>query len=289
MKDVKGIILDVDGVIIGEKIGFNSPDPHIEVINKLKEIKDKGINISLCTAKPYFAIQKVIEDAGLNNLHITDGGSVIINPIDNIVENKHILDREQAKAVIEMCIKNNIYVEFYTVDDYFIQKSQECEITKQHIHILQKKPIVVEDLAKTSMNEEITKIMPIALDETDKERVNNLYKQLNVNLAFNWSVHPVALPLQFGIVTATGISKKQGLIAISESSNVPLENILGVGDSTSDWNFIELCGYGSAMGNASKELKELVKTKGEGNHYIGGHVDNNGIIDILDYFVKEEE
>ena len=25
MKNVKGIILDVDGVIVGEKIGFNSP------------------------------------------------------------------------------------------------------------------------------------------------------------------------------------------------------------------------------------------------------------------------
>ncbi len=287
MSDIKGIILDVDGVIIGEKIGFNSPHPHIEVINKLKQIKRKGINITLCTAKPYFAIQKEIESAGLNNLHITDGGSVIINPIDNVIQNRHILDREQAKSVIEMCIANNIYVEFYTVDDYFIQRSEECELTKQHIHILQKAPIIVENLAEISLEKEVTKIMPIALnDGEDKERVNNLYKQLNVDLAFNWSVHPVALPLQFGIVTATGISKKQGLIEISRSSNIPLENILGVGDSTSDWNFIELCGYAAAMGNASNELKELVKTKGENNSYIGEHVNENGIVGILNHFVK---
>jgi len=286
MADIKAIILDVDGVIIGEKIGFNSPHPHIDVINKLKEIKGKGIDVSLCTAKPYFAIQKVIEDAGLNNLHITDGGSVVINPIDNIIECKHILDKEQSKTVLKMCIENNIYVEFYTVDNYFIQKNQECDITKQHIHILQKNPIIIDDLVKESSNQEITKIMPIALKETDKERVNDLYKQLDVNLSFNWSIHPVALPLQFGIVTATGISKKQGLVAISESSNILLDNILGVGDSTSDWNFIELCGYASAMENASPELKELVKSKGESNYCIGGHVDNNGIIEALDYFVK---
>ena len=253
----------------------------------MKQIKRKGINITLCTAKPYFAIQKEIESAGLNNLHITDGGSVIINPIDNVIQNRHILDREQAKSVIEMCIAINIDVEFYTVDDYFIQRSEECELTKQHIHILQKAPIIVENLAEISLEKEVTKIMPIALnDGEDKERVNNLYKQLNVDLAFNWSVHPVALPLQFGIVTATGISKKQGLIEISRSSNIPLENILGVGDSTSDWNFIELCGYAAAMGNASNELKELVKTKGENNSYIGEHVNENGIVGILNHFVK---
>ena len=285
MMDIKGIILDVDGVIIGEKIGFNSPHPHNEVINKLKTIKNKGIDISLCTAKPYFAIQKEIEDASLNNLHITDGGSVIINPIDSIVESKHILDKEQARALLNMCIENNIYVEFYTVDNYFIQKGQECEITKQHIHILQKEPIILKDLVEQSMNEEITKIMPIALNKEDIERVNNLYKELNLNLSFNWSVHPVALPLQFGIVTATGISKKQGLLTISESSNIPLENMLGVGDSTSDWNFLQLCGYVAAMGNASEDLKQLVKEKEENHYYIGEHVDKNGIIGILDYFI----
>ena len=58
MKKIKGIILDVDGVIIGEKIDFNSPNPHIDVINKLRKIRKKGISISLCTAKPHFSIDK---------------------------------------------------------------------------------------------------------------------------------------------------------------------------------------------------------------------------------------
>ena len=84
-----------------------------------------------------------------------------------------------------------------------------------------------------------------------------------------------------------GISKKQGAIEISNNINVPLENILAVGDSTSDWQFIELCGYGAAMGNASEKLKEYVRTKPKGHFYIGGDVDENGIIEILDYFEKE--
>ena len=59
MANIKLIILDVDGVIVGEKIGFNSPNPHPEVISKLKSIHEQGIPIVLCTAKPHFAIKSI--------------------------------------------------------------------------------------------------------------------------------------------------------------------------------------------------------------------------------------
>ena len=284
--EIKGIILDVDGVIVGEKIGFNSPNPHIEVINKLKELRDKGIPISLCTAKPHFSIGSIINDAGLDNYHITDGGGVIINPITNSIVKKHVLDKELARKVLKMCIDNKIYTEFYTVDNYYIQSDQENEITPKHIHILQSNPVKLLNIVEESSKYEITKIMPIAIDERDKKRVEDLYKQLNIDLTLSWGIHPVANPLKFGIITAQGISKKQGAIAISENMNVPLENILAVGDSTSDWQFIDLCGYGAAMGNASEELKRLVSTKQDGHYFIGKNVDENGIIDILDYFIK---
>jgi hydroxymethylpyrimidine pyrophosphatase-like HAD family hydrolase len=85
---IKAIILDVDGVIIGEKVGFNSPYPNEIVTNAMKTIQNSGIPISLCTAKPHFAIDKIIQDSDLDNVHITDGGGVIIDPIKNIVLKK---------------------------------------------------------------------------------------------------------------------------------------------------------------------------------------------------------
>ncbi len=283
-KNIKGIILDVDGVIVGEKIGFNSPNPHINVINKLKEIRNNSIPISLCTAKPHFSIGNIIKEAGLNNYHIADGGSVIINPINNKIVKKHVIAKKAVKEILEMYIANNVYTEFYTVDNYFIQKNQECDITQKHIHILQANPVILDNLPEKSLKYEVTKIMPIALDEKDQIRVTKLFEEMNTGLTLSWGIHPVANPLKFGIITASGISKKQGAIEISKNMNVPLKNILAVGDSTSDWQFIELCGYGAAMGNASENLKELVTTKEKGHFYIGGNVDENGIIEILEYF-----
>ncbi|HOZ36657.1 MAG TPA: HAD family hydrolase [bacterium] len=284
MTDIKWIILDIDGVIVGDKIGFNSPDPHPIIIERLRKLHKSGVGISLCTAKPHFAIRKIINDANLNNIHITDGGGVIVDPIDKIVAKKRIIDTHLAQDVLQMCLDNNVYVEFYTVDDYFIQDGKESSITKDHRHILQQEPRLLKSLSVDSVNFEITKIIPIAVDEQDKKRVTDLFQTFAKDLEFSWSIHPAVLPLQFGIVTASGVSKRQGSIDISENSAVAFENMLAVGDGTNDWQFIELCKYGAAMGNGSYELKKLVLAKGKECGFVGGSVNEHGLIDIFDHF-----
>ncbi|MFC1627021.1 HAD hydrolase family protein [Patescibacteria group bacterium] len=280
---IKGIILDVDGVIIGEKIGFNSPYPHPEVLKALKFIRQKGIFISLCTAKPHFAIDKIIKDAQLDNYHISDGGGVIINPITNKIVKQHLIDSKIASIVIKTFIKQSVYIEYYTVNDYVIQKDQVSKITKDHQHVLQKPPQVVKSLSESALLAKVTKLMPIAKNEDDRKNLEKIFEPFNDKLTLSWGVHPVILPLQFGIITAPGISKKEGAKDISESTKVPFKNILGVGDSLSDWQFIEMCQYGAAMGNAKQELIDLVQSKGS-NGFIGPSVDKNGILKILQHF-----
>lgn len=281
---IKGIILDIDGVIVGEKIGFNSPYPHRDVINRLKKIRENGIIISLCTAKPHYSIQTIINDAKLSNLHITNGGGVIIDPINNIILKKHVIDKEIAAKVLSNYLASNIYTEFYTVKDYFIQRSQEDEITKTHIHILQQNPKMVDSLVEKSKNQDIVKIMPIAKNEQDKKRLIQLFKPFEDKLTLSWGIHPIALPHLFGIITAKGISKKQAALEIASNYQISPDELLGIGDSTSDWQFIESCKYAAALENGSNELKELIQSKGTNFYTIGKSVDKNGILDIFNYF-----
>lgn len=79
-----------------------------------------------------------------------------------------------------------------------------------------------------------------------------------------------------------GISKKEAAEEIIGYENLTGDEMLGVGDSTSDWQFIQLCTYKGAMGNASQELKDLVDQTEEG--FIGKNVDENGVLDIFKHF-----
>ncbi len=281
---IKAIITDVDGVIVGEKIGFNSPYPHPAVIERLRAIRESGIYISLCTGKPYRSVEKIITDARLNDLHIADGGSVVIDPMDSFVLKKHVIDKQAAHEVIKAFVDNKAYTEFYTLDDYFIQQDFQSETTKLHNHVLQFDVSLVDDLAEESKQHDVVKIMPIADNESDKARLAEIFEPFKDRLTLSWGIHPIALPRQFGIITAKDVSKRQAALEIAEKYRIDPGEILGIGDGTSDWQFIEQCGYGAAMGNASKELKDLVTTKGPDRSFVGGHVDENGILAILDHF-----
>src|SRR4051794_30508603 len=117
---IKAIITDVDGVIVGEKIGFNSPHPHADVVSALKKVRENGVAVCLCTAKPHFAISEEVNASNLHNPHIAEAGAVIIDPIDNIIVEKHILEKRLVKNILQTLLNVDIYTEFYTIDDYFI-------------------------------------------------------------------------------------------------------------------------------------------------------------------------
>lgn len=281
---IKAVILDVDGVLIGDKIGYNSPSPHPSVISTLKAIKEKGIYVHLCTAKPYWAIENIIKDAYLNNLHIGDGGAVLIDPLTHLVFEKNSIPRMDISGVLSACIQNKIYIEAYSIDNYFVQQNQISDITEIHTQILQRNPKAVDSIEDLVKQIEITKIMPIAQNEEHAKKITDVLIPYLKNLNISWAVHPVALPYQFAAITKKGVSKPKAVAAVLNYEKIPFTNTLGVGDSTSDWKFIELCKYKSAMGNAMPELQKLVSTNSSEDSYIGKSVDQNGILDIFKYF-----
>jgi len=281
----KAIVLDVDGVIIGEKKGVNTPHPHIDVMNTLKQVRASGIPVILCTAKPAFGIEYEIKEAQLENPHIADGGSVLIGNKGKVYD-KFTLDNVLAKQIIKRLFEKNVYTEVYTVDDYIIQADQVCDITDKHAFVLQRRPKVVDSLLDFCDSNEITKIIQVVEDKSFKPFGEEVFAPFKSESTMIWAVHPPIMPLQFGVITSLGISKAEGLISISKILDIPVDNMLAVGDSTSDWNFMALCGYVGAMDNAAPELKELIKSKSEGRYMVGGHVDENGSIDIINWYMS---
>lgn len=280
---IKGLILDVDGVLVGGKKGYNWPNPHPLIIQTLKSLRANGIIVSLCTGKGTFSIKNIVEAAHLDNVHIGDGGAIVIDFLHNKVIDQHIIELDIVKKTIALLQQHGTYVELYTKEGYYIQKDFVGDKTTKHIEILNKKPNVVTSLVEISHQLDIVKIMPVANDELDKQRITDFVHGEVKELPLQWGVHPTALPYQFGIITANGISKKQAVRVIAEHTKVPLDAMLGIGDGMTDWQFMEICGYAGAMGNGSQELKDKIITKGN-RGYIGGSVDENGLLDILKHF-----
>jgi hydroxymethylpyrimidine pyrophosphatase-like HAD family hydrolase len=125
--------------------------------------------------------------------------------------------------------------------------------------------------------------MPIAANDEAMETMSELFAKFTDDASISWASQPAALPWRLGIITAKGISKAQGSQEVADYYHISVNELLGIGDSTADWQFIESCGYAAAMGNATDELKQLVLSKGD-KSYIGGDVNENGVLQIFDHF-----
>ena len=56
---------------------------------------------------------------------------------------------------------------------------------------------MLDDIAEESLKYDITKLMPIALNEDDQVKVTKMFEDLNTGLTLSWGIHPVANPLKF--------------------------------------------------------------------------------------------
>ena len=78
-------------------------------------------------------------------------------------------------------------------------------------------------------------------------------------------------------VLPRGIDKGNGLAHLAAKIDVPLQNMLGVGDSDVDLPFLERAGRNAAPANANDNVKQLVE-------YVSPYETADGVRDILEHF-----
>jgi hydroxymethylpyrimidine pyrophosphatase-like HAD family hydrolase len=281
---IEALVLDVDGVIVGEQHGVNAPFPHPAVAAHLRRIRSRGISVGLCTVKPLYAVTPIIASVGLANAHITDSGAVVADPLNNEIIDTTLLDNDIAMALVARLVDHGIYTEIYTEDGYAIQNDMICNKTRFHTALLGRNPRFVHSLVDECANGGVIKIMPIVDDADALARAETILDHPREAFAVRWGCHPSALPWRFGIITAAKASKRHGLLSALAHEGVRPAETLAIGDSMSDWEFMAECGYVGTLANAGDELKVLVKARGT-RGAIGGDIDDNGVIAVLERFL----
>lgn len=279
---IKAVVLDIDGVIIGNLPGVNFPYPSKKVTETLKKIHDNGTPVSFLTGKTTFAAWENISKIGIDNPHIADGGAVIFNPIQNKIIKKEALSSEIVIKLLDLLGKDT-YINIFTTENYYLLESLVNEYTKKYENFIGRSPVLVNDFSGVIKNEAISKVNISVFNIDDKEKINEVLQGLKNLFNYSWSSGPNTGNVQTAVVTSRNASKKLGVKYLSDYLKVDLENVLGVGDTIHDWDFIEICGYKGVMGNGTEELKSKLD-KNEVRHFIGGHINEDGIIDIFKKF-----
>jgi len=92
--------------------------------------------------------------------------------------------------------------------------------------------------------------------------IEQVMAKLNLHLA-------VSLNRESVMVLPRGIDKASGVRAALQRLNIPLSEVVGIGDAENDIPFLRLCGFSAAVANAIDALKQQVDQVTEGSDGAG--------------------
>lgn len=280
---IKAIVLDVDGVVVGPR-SDQYPHPTRRLSALLQDIERRGISVSLLSGKTSFIIGETIKHIGLGGLHVADSGAVVFDAMNDTCVFENTITPRALQSVIQAFAHTDINLHAFSRREYVQLRPFDPEFNKRYINLIGRPPSEVSLAAFISRHATL-KLNIYAFNAAQKKQIDEILSQFSEkDFHINpWSLNPGVAGISIRNVTASGVSKYSGFTKLLEHRGVSAHEVLGVGDTLHDWDFIEHCGYKGVMSNATDELKEKYNLEAP-NQHMGGHVDDDGLIDIFSYF-----
>ncbi|WP_375472943.1 Cof-type HAD-IIB family hydrolase [uncultured Nostoc sp.] len=251
-KDIKLLVLDIDGTIAGHSNTISEP-----VKQAIVAAQARGIQVAIATGRMYRSALRFHQDIGSTLPLMAYQGAWIQDPIAQKIHRHWVVSREIAYQLLDYFeqpeLRSLLSVHFYINDQLYVRElTRETQIYAERSDVI---PIPVGDLRQALTNEP-TKILALSddIDVIDK-LLGNLRRQYT----------PAELYLTTSVATffeATNAFVNKGTAVrylAEELLGLQLANVMAIGDNFNDVEMLEYAGLGVAMGNAPAGVQAIAK------------------------------
>lgn len=270
---IKLIAIDMDGTLLDSNKELSQ-----ETIDTVREAIKADIKIVLCTGRPTKGALDATKELGLYGTDaylITYHGAVTtkLDTFDKVTT--HTISPSEIKDLFRLADEFNS--QSFAITDYSMDTTTKntSDLASFESKIMQI-PIKHYSLDELDPNQHYDKFMlmdnPEIIDKAEKglpKELNNHYTILRSDPHF----------LEF-------INKKSdkgtAVEELASKLNIPLDQVMGIGDGGNDFHLIETVGFGVAMGNALDEIKNIAD-------YVADTNDNNGAAKAIRKFALSED
>lgn len=269
---IKLLATDLDGTLLDD---FKRLTP--KNIQALQEAHQTGIQVVICTGRPYHTVKPYLSLIKIPCWLITNNGAVIRNPQGEIT-NKNYIQNDSLKRVLEILIQRpRLY--FHGSDAEFTYIDSRWQRMK-NIYRFERKSMrphfrAVINAAQTVWLTPIHRrvnfsrfverggqmanlIIISGNSEGLKQKKRELETVAGISLTRSGNDNLEILD--------NHTSKGNSLKTLSEHLGITSESIAAIGDHDNDLSMIRMAGLGMATGNAEKEVKAQADYVTESNN-----------------------
>lgn len=252
------LFFDIDGTIIDNMNGHQYITKRLK--KAFKQLQQNGHLCFIATGRPLAYLNDDILSVGFDGFVLCNG-AVIMK--DNKVIKEHVFDKEVIKDLVKTLDSNgNAYFLNYLKEVYFSKNG----LTKNELfgNEVIKNGIIYRDYDLNQIK--VTKVEINQLEDKTRQYLLNM-KEKGYEIVF----YPHE---DYAEITLPHVTKGESILEVLQLLNISKERSIAFGDGNNDIAMLQYVGHGVAMGNATKDLKEVADT-------ITDTCENEGIIKEL--------
>ncbi len=261
-QQIRLIISDIDGTILDDQHQVDS-----QLREQIPLLKKANIPFVLASARSPLGMEPIARELGLgdNPLACYNGALIIkgdSNQYETIIE--HPLDKKEIHTFLELVKAEfpSVSISLYSGKDWITERLDKW--VQIEANITGEQPLI-QNVLLPVLDALIPAHKLLLIDEAAVIQQLHAYLQTLdfPNTAFYLSKD------NYLEVTHKHVSKEHALLEVANHYQIPLEQVMTIGDNFNDLPMLRMAGLGVAMGNAPQEVKEDARTETYSNNQHG--------------------
>lgn len=254
----KAVYADVDGTLIAAGASHETKASS-RLQDLVSQIKKRGIVFGLTTARSLDWVEGLVQSLDITDPIILDNGARIWEGKSGKYLVNNLLSIKTLQKVLahlrkfdqEIVIVDEVQARFiYDPQKYDqLKKAVKCIVLHIEPALAEKIYQSCKSLAEVAVTKSVSRMQPIGI-----------------------SIH----------ITHKYARKDIALKYICNYLKIDTSEVVGIGDSFNDYDFLKLCGLKVAIGNATDEIKAIAD-------YIAPSYDEDGVADMIEKFILSDK
>lgn len=262
---MKLIAIDMDGTLLSD-----ARQVTLENAKAVKEAQEQGITVVVATGRDEREARKPLREAGLTLPVISVNGAETRDENGGVLAN-FPLEKQKVFNIINILREHDVYFELYTnhgaytdhyelgiqvVIDVLISSGSKDDIETMRAIARERFETGAVTLTKSyeelieQENTVLMKVLAFSQNDVNRESAKQALIKLG-GLAISASASDNIE------ITSIEAQKGKAVAAFAKAKNIPMDEVMVIGDSFNDISMFEVAAIKVAMGNANPEIKEL--------------------------------